>query len=293
MGLKGVNLSERQLWYVRHAGAAHGPFPNQVVASHVLLGRFALTDQVSMDQLEWQPLATVRTLLPLEILELQTENDPEKKKWLEERIRAAHRWADERTHDERRLHEATVDSGVRGDDRRLNSADPDVLALPHLHPVQERARSRWPYLGAIFAVGALLSLVMLGVTFFQTVNPVKVGVMPEQAQCQQAAAPRVDWSGCDHHESSLQGVDLSDSKLDYANLARANLSATSFSLASLIGANLSEADLTGADMEGANLSYSDFRRAKLGSTSFRGAVLDHAIWTDGRECTIGSLGQCK
>jgi hypothetical protein len=284
-------LSDRQLWYVRRERVVSGPFPNRVVANHVLLGRFDPSDEVSMDQLEWQPLMTVRALLPAELLELQTEIDPERKQWLEERLKAAHRWADERTHHDRRLHENA--SGPRGEERRKTNVSPDVLALPHLHPELERWPGRWRYLGAIIVISVLVLLVTLGLFFYQPVNPFKVGVVPEQPQCQQTAVPRVNWSGCDKQEIRLRGADLSGSNLSYANFSRADLSGSRFKRAALLGANFNHANLNDADLDGADLSYSDLRGASLVSASFKGAVLDHAIWQDGRECAVGSRGQCR
>jgi hypothetical protein len=291
-GDKGIPvLSERQLWYVRRAGEVSGPFPNRVVANHVLLGRLDPSDEVSMDQLEWQSLMTVRTLLPVELLELQTTNDPERKRWLEERLKAAHRWADERTHLDRRLQENAA--GPRGEERRKISVSSDVLALPHFHPELERWPSRRRYLGAMVVVSTLVLLVTLGLVFYPPVNPFKVGVVPELPQCQHDAAPRVNWSGCDKQEILLRGADLSGSNLTYANFSRADLSGSRFRQAKLAGANFNQANLNDADLDGANLSHSDLRGATLVSASLRDAVLDRAIWQDGRECAMGSRGRCR
>ncbi len=282
-------MSDRQLWYVRRAGVVNGPFPNQVVANHVLLGRFTPSDDVSMDQLEWQPLMSVRALLPVELLELQTELDPERRQWLEERLKAAHRWADERTRHDRRQHEKT--DVPRGEERRKTSVSPDLLALPHLHPALEQRPRR--YLGAVIVISVLVLLVVMGLVFYQPVNPFKVAVVPELPQCQHAAAPRVNWSGCDKQEIRLRGADLSGSNLAYANFSRADLSGSRFRRAGLVGVNFKQANLNDADLSGADLSYSDLRGASLISASLKGAVLDRAIWQDGRECAVGSRGQCR
>ncbi len=267
-----------------------GPFPNQVVANHVLLGRFEPADEVSIDQLEWQPLVTVRALLPAELLELQTESDPEKKQWLEERLKAAHRWADERTHQDRRQHETA--GGPRGEERRKTSVSSELLALPHLHPALERWPSRRRYLAAFAILSMLALLVTLGLVFHQPVNPVKVGVVPELPQCQHVAAPWVNWNGCDKREIRLRGADLSGGNLAYADFSGADLSGSRFYQALLVGANFNHANLNDVDLDGADLSYSDLRGATLVSASLKGAVLDRAIWQDGRECAVGSRGQC-
>lgn len=284
-------LKDRQLWYVRHAEAVSGPFPNQVVAQHVLLGRLDPTDEVSMDQLEWQPLETVRELFPVELLQIQAENDPERKQWLEERIKAAHRWADERTHQDRRQYESS--GGTRTDERRKTRLSNDVLALPHRHPELERWSSRWRSFGAISVIASLILLVILGLTFYRPINPLKVGVVPELPQCQHAASPRINWSGCDKQTVRLRGADLSSSNLTYANFSGADLSGSRLSASALIGLNFTRANLDNVDFSGSDLSYSDLRGASMVSAILRNTVLDRAIWVDGRECAVGSVGQCR
>lgn len=281
-------MTGRNLWYVRRGDKVAGPFPSQVIANHALLGRLKLSDEVSMDRLVWQTLADVRELMPPELLEVHTEDDPERRQWREERLKAARRWADERTHDERRHEE----EGARPEDRRKPSEDPDVLALPHHHPAPARLPGKPSYLGV-----ALVVIVVLGagasLFYFNPVNPVKVGVMPARPQCQQAAAPRVNWSGCDKQETRLRGVDLSASDLTYTNFNHADLSGSRLRHAKLIGSSLGGALLNDVDLANADLSYADLQGASLISVSLEGATLDHAIWTDGRECAAGSIGQCR
>ncbi|MFN3397153.1 MAG: pentapeptide repeat-containing protein [Sulfurimicrobium sp.] len=288
----------RQLWYVRRGDRVSGPFPTQVVANNALLGRFLPGDEVSLDQLEWKSLATVEELLPQELLKLHTETDPEQRQWLEERLKAARRWADQRTHDERRLvrevagREAWGD-GMRGEERRKAETDSDILALPHHHvPLpQEPAWRR--YLGVVASIGAVLLLVALGLIYYQPVNPVKVGVVPVQPLCGKAAAPGANWSGCDKQGALLRGADLSRGNLDYVNFSHANLSGSRLEHASMVGANLHAADLTSVNMSNADLSNADLSAANLASATLDGAVLDHAIWVDGRVCAAGSLGRCQ
>lgn len=291
-------MSHRQLWYVRRGDKVSGPFPTQVVANNTLLGRFLPGDEVSLDQLEWKPLVTVAELLPRELLELHDETDPEHRQWLEERLKAARRWADQRTHDDRRLAEEAAgreiqEDGLRGEERRKAETDDEVLALPHHHAALPQESAFRRYLGVYASIGVVLLLVALGVIYYQPVNPVKVGVVPVQPLCSKAAAPGVNWSGCDKQGALLRGVDLARSNLDYADLSHAVLSGSRLDHVSLVGADLSATDLTNANMSNADLSNADLSAANLQSANLTGAVLDHAIWVDGRVCDVGSLGQCR
>ncbi|MEN6585690.1 MAG: pentapeptide repeat-containing protein [Sulfuricella sp.] len=275
-----------------------GPFPTQVVANNTLIGRFLPTDEVSLDQLEWKPLTAVAELLPRELLELRDETDPEHRQWLEERLKAARRWADQRTHDNRRHAEESAgrgmpDDGLRGEERRKADTDDEVLALPHHHAALPQESALRRYLGVYVGIGAAVLLVALGVIYYQPVNPVKVGVMPVQPSCSKAAASGVNWSGCDKQGVLLRGVDLAGGNLDYADLSHAVLSGSRLDRASLIGTKLSAADLSNVSMRNADLSNADLSAANLESVNLTGALLDHAIWVDGRVCAEGSLGQCR
>jgi len=283
-------LTGRNLWYVRRGDKVAGPFPSQVITNNALLGRVKPSDELSMDRLVWQALVDVPELLPQDLLELHTEIDSEQRQWREERLKAARRWADERINDERR-HDGEGNE-PRGEERRKNTENPDVLAKPHHYPAAVPESGKRAYLGAAIAVAALLLLV-LGLLYFQPVNPVKVGVIPAQPQCQQAAAPRANWSGCDKQEMRLRGADLSGSNLAYTNFSHADLSGSRFRQARLVGANLGGALLNDTDLVGADLSYADLHDASLVSATLTGATLDHAIWPDGRVCATGSLGQCR
>lgn len=286
-------MTHRQLWYVRRGDKVSGPFPTQAVANNTLLGRFLPGDEVSLDQFEWKPLATVTELLQRELLELHSETDPEHRQWQEERLKAARRWADQRTQEERRHAGEIRDEGLRGEERRKTATDSDLLALPHHHAALPRESGLRGYLGVAASIGAVLLLVALGLIYYQPVNPVKVGVVPVQPLCGKPAAPGVNWSGCDKQGALLRGVDLARGNLDYANFSGADLSGSSLARASLVGANLEAADLSHADLSNADLSNADLSAADMASSSLTGAVLDHAIWIDGRVCAVGSLGQCR
>lgn len=281
-------MHQRQLWYVRRGSKVSGPFPTQVVVNNTLLGRFLFSDEVSLDQSEWKKLMTVPELLPHELVALQNETDPDHRQWLEERLKAAQRWSDQRTFEQRQHGGKPI-----GEERRIGAEDSDVLASPHHHADLLPESGVRRYLGVIVGLMVALLLVALGLIYYQPVNPVKVAVIPVQPQCGKAAAPGIDWSGCDMQGKLLRGVDLSRAKLDYANFSRADLSGSRLEHVSLVGANLNAADLNNVDLSNADLSNTDLTDANLLSATLDGAVLSHAIWSDGRVCAEGSVGQCQ
>jgi len=90
--------------------------------------------------------------------------------------------------------------------------------------------------------------------------------------------------GADLYSANLAGgTDLSGANLEYANLQGTKLSNANLHGANLHGANLNIADLWAADLRGADLSGANFSRADL----------SRVIWTDGRTCADGSIGECK
>ncbi|MDP2828080.1 MAG: pentapeptide repeat-containing protein [Sulfuricellaceae bacterium] len=277
-------MSSRQLWFVRRGKTVSGPFPTQSVTQNTLLGRFLPTDEVSQDKQSWRPLVTVRELLPNELLELQTASDPLQRQWLEERLKAAHRWADQRSVD-------VVGEDDSSSDRRNHTEFSDETARFHHHLLPVRVSGRRYFIGAGIAI--LLVLVLVWVVFGESVNPVKVVVQSAKSQCQQAARPGIDWKSCDKQSVRMRGKDLTDGNLSYANFSQADLSGSRLLRANLTGTNLRGADLSHADLAKANLSFSDLRSANLISSNLTGAILENAIWIDGRVCAPGSVGVCR
>jgi uncharacterized protein YjbI with pentapeptide repeats len=128
-----------------------------------------------------------------------------------------------------------------------------------------------------------------------------------ESQCTSAVRIGAEAPGVDMHNASmasmrldganLQGANLADAVLQLANLKGANLSLANLEgahmhgvnlrnanlmLANLTRVNLMDADLTGANLRGANLNGAFFLKARLGNV----------IWTDGKVCAEGSVGEC-
>ncbi len=128
-----------------------------------------------------------------------------------------------------------------------------------------------------------------------------------ESQCSWAILIDVEAQGLDMHESSFASA-----RLDRANLERTNFSRSIFQLASLKeanlmlsnlehahlhGVNLRNANLMLANLSGASLFDADLTGANLRGANLVGAILikarfDQAIWTDGRICAAGSIGEC-
>lgn len=312
-------MSTQKLWYVRHGANISGPHPGAVIASYLLLGRLAHRDEVSLDKIAWMPLEDVLELLPLNRLVDTAAADYEKKKWNEERYRAALRWADERQMTERRqgaAREAEAEAEPQPErqrsktDRRRVEESPDILALRELHIQSElqRQRKRERFYGVAAALAILVLGAVAAAVVFAPVKPFKIGLGPYTPACEQPAAPLVNWSNCDKSGAWLRGADLKNadlgwahlnsaqlggSNLAYANLAGADLGYADLSRAQLFGANLTNADLGNADFSGADLRYADLRGSNIAAATLKGARLDHALWPDGRRCGEGSIGLCK
>ncbi|MBW9263356.1 MAG: pentapeptide repeat-containing protein [Candidatus Thiodiazotropha sp. (ex. Lucinisca nassula)] len=129
-----------------------------------------------------------------------------------------------------------------------------------------------------------------------------------EAQCSWAILIDTKAPGVDMHESSLASARLDRSNFERANFSRsifqlANLKDTNLMLSNLEyahmhgvnlrNANLMLANLTGASLFDADLSGADLRGANLQRTILIKTKFDNAIWTDGRICAEGSIGQCN
>jgi hypothetical protein len=292
---------EYHLWYTRRDGEVLGPFPETVVQEHILVGRGRPQDELSRYREEWTPLSALPELIPEVMRHVETEED-------EQRLLQARMRADERR-GERRHDAEGLGPYRRSGDRR----GPEDLALL-------RRRGIWPLLFAddrdrrnhVLLPASLLvvAAIAAGALFFVYVNP------PEQqavADCTAPPGPQVNWSYCHLEGVSLvgqvlNGADLSNARLVAADLSRADLRHARLAYAALSSARLAQTDLRGADLrgavfaradlsgarlDGADLSYANLQGARIGRARLNAARLDRAIWTDGRVCAAGSVGECR
>jgi hypothetical protein len=151
-----LNSNKRELWYVRQQSGVSGPFPTAALAQDLLLGRLAFDVSVSTDGVHWVRACEVPALSP-------RQAGPED--WGEQRLRAARRWADQRSgRDRRQSNGADLSRGhQRGSDRRQSPApsrDSVAPRTPHSEAVRRRA---WVIvLSLAAAVGGILLLAYAG-----------------------------------------------------------------------------------------------------------------------------------
>jgi hypothetical protein len=289
------------LWYVRKGGQIRGPFPAGQIAREILLGRIRDNDELSSDREHWRPLSALPQLIPEVMQHADTEEG--RQHLLLARLRE-----DERLHDRRGPGHAPADTNLRHGDRRTVESF-DVVA--HRERVtrwaaEETKEERNLLLPAAVIMIALFILL----TYFLWYRPAPP---PAERDCQAVPAPGVNWSGCEMAARNLSRIDLNrailsnailnGANLQAANLMRADLSYAGLEGADLRAANLQNANLKGAVLRNANLAQADLRHADLGYVSLLGANLngasladarlDKAIWTDGRVCNIGSVGECR
>lgn len=91
----------------------------------------------------------------------------------------------------------------------------------------------------------------------------------------------------------LSGKNLSGMQLVGINLSKCNLKGSDLSHANLERADLGESSLERVNFNGANLKMANLRLAGLTAVNMELAILDGAIWLDGRVCAKGSYGQCN
>ena len=62
-------------WYTRRDGVTRGPFSAENVTRYILLGRIRLEDDISRDRVSWSPAGQLTTLLPEQLLNLNSQDD--------------------------------------------------------------------------------------------------------------------------------------------------------------------------------------------------------------------------
>jgi hypothetical protein len=91
----------------------------------------------------------------------------------------------------------------------------------------------------------------------------------------------------------LSGKNLSGLNLVGVNISKCNLKGVDLSNANLERADLGESDLERANLAGANLRMASLKLSGMIGANLENAILDGAIWQDGRICGKGSLGVCR
>ncbi len=274
------------------------------ISRHVLLGRIGERDELSCDLINWRPLSAWPDLMP-GIMKADS-TDP----LVQERLKAARRWADERDASTRRREQEPVARERRHSalERRRAEAEEELQHRSAHQASTAPAAGRASYsrvYGGLIALGLLLLVIVIVMT------PGKQTT--DGSDCTLPPAPGVNWSNCFKEGLVLKGGDLNGAimknmKLSWANLSGSRLQGADLSYselsvallraadlrnAVLIGASLRGADLRKADLRQANLGYTDLSGADLQGADLRGAILDSAIWIDGRYCGPGSVGQCR
>lgn len=296
-----VGHSGKGLWYLRKGGRIRGPFPAGQIAREILLGRIRANDELGVDREHWRPLSALPQLVPEAMLHTETEEG--RQHLLLARLRE-----DERQHDRRVPGDTPSDTNLRhGDRRTVESFD----VVTHRERVQRWAAEGTKEERSLLLPAAVIMITLfILATYFLWYRP---AVPLAERDCLAPPAVAVNWSGCDMSarqlgRADLRRANLSNSKFNAANFQGAQLRAADLSYASLEGADLRSTDLRAANLKGAslraaNLSMSDLRDADLGYANFEaaalngaslsGAKLDRAIWTDGRVCADGSVGECR
>lgn len=321
-------MQGNQLWYTRRGNQVRGPFPAPQISRFILLGRIIETDELSADQINWQPVSSVPVLIPEELK--ADQSDPKAR----ERLLQARMREDERSAIDRRAQQnggniPTLDRRQRVEGDRRRQEDEQLVRHREVKTAITEAskpgKSNY-ILRTAMAMTVIAGLVG-GAWYYQPWE------MLESSDCNAPAQPWVNWSNClmegvrlaatdlrgaRMRNANLSGADLRGSQLGgadiaYTNLVGANLTGTEMTQAALVGANLRNADLSQAKLDGANLAYAVFQGANLTAADLTGAdmsnadlkgamitlarlneaKLDNAIWTDGKVCGPGSVGECK
>lgn len=286
-----INKSKGR-WYVKQGERIQGPFPNKLIGRFLILGRVTQDVLVSQDQVHWAPVKNYPAMVPEVVKEAHT---PEGKRALMlARIREDERSSEtneENDYDDRREDEEQI---VRIH-RQMRD---DVFKRYNNQP-----KKRFVY----YSITGLLVLTLIGFFFVsQTTDEVRL------ADCNAAASPGINWSGCNKQgevlrsrnlqqvnfrSAKLENADLSaamlqGADLSYANLSQAILLSAQLQNSNLKGANLRKANLQGANLSGANLSYAELVGSQLQGANLKNAVFDYTTWVNGETCLVGSVGAC-
>ena len=281
-------------WYVRVRDKIHGPFPNQLIGSYLILGRIDLQTEVSQDKKNWIAVKSYKALVPDVVLNAHT---PEGAKALMlARVRE----------DERRAKAEQAMDDM--DERRV--ADEDKIIKLH-RQLRDDVLNRY-HKAPNKNVRNMLVIALLVVLFIAAFVLYQPSDIQSSVDCNAPAQTGINWSECNKQGQNFAGMDLSvsifkgaqlngadfsrarldDSDFSYASLFHAQMQQSSLQNALLIGANLRQVNLSSANLQGADMSYAELVGARLEGALLTNTRLDYALWVNGKTCLPGSIGAC-
>ena len=307
-------MPSKNSWYIKSGQQISGPFPSKLVSQRVLLGRLQLSDEASQDKENWSVIRNIPELVP-DLLKMDQSDS-----FVQERIAAARRWSDERGSFDRR-HRQSAESNNQYADQRSGRERRQLEDLEEINYREERDVRQESDTYQVRQVNrqpksyTLHSLVLL---FIVVASIYAAYVYWPRAQlegpnsCDALPAQKVNWSNCSLQcvavkDVQMQGatlknanltgarftnVNLSGADMSYAIFSLANMRGSDLSNSHMIGVNFRNADLSHVDLSSSNLAYANFSGARLVGTNFSNAILEKAIWFDGRMCAVGSVGSC-
>lgn len=302
-----------QQWYIRKDGIVSGPFAGTVIRRRIGVGRVAPNDELSVDQIFWEPVHHYPELIPYKKKRVIDET------FQREREAAAVRWEDERSGIDRRetaTYGVVPPSGLRDGRDRREGEDPaavdhrDLRRQRELADTAQRMDKRRPRRQTRLLLLMVLFMVCISIALSWWLVP-----EPEQFRspiCDAAPSPKINWNDCKLDARDLRGARLDgamfraarlvETRLEKSHLSEADLSYVvavgaqfrdaDLRSAILIGADLRLADFNKANMEGADLSYANLADADLTGANLNNARLGKAIWVDGHVCPAGAVGRC-
>ncbi len=246
-------------WFVRHEGAAMGPFPGSRIRHLLQSGELTLADQISSDRKRWMNMLEVPEVVPLPMR--ADAGDSGARAELERRRQGN---ASSRAEERRIPWLALVVSlcvvgGIMG--LAVWVGMPEPVDTPQCE-AQPAPGVDWR------------NCVMTGVD---------VG---------SASLAGANLNNAVLREARLSATVLSDADLRYADLSGADLKYADLSRSQMLGANLRGADLRAANLTQTDLRYADLSSSQIEGANFQGASLGGSLWVDGTKCAENSVGRC-
>lgn len=149
-------------WYYRHDGHVSGPHPQQAIERYLILGRLADDDEVRMDDSSWIRISECPEFSA--VCELMRGEDAEK-------LAAAKRFADERNRNRRHDEKGAIDEHRSVERRRQESEETRELRIHRAEVFEPPKYRSWL---VYILIASLVVLVLIGLAYFQPVNPIKV-----------------------------------------------------------------------------------------------------------------------
>lgn len=280
-------------WYVMRTGKVQGPFSYNILLKLGRLGRLKPTDKLSHDQEKWRKAASYPALFPSESTPIQLKDDERSGLDRRDELNQTNETVGE--HQRQKVDRRSQEAPETIERRKMRTKLLEAINKSH-------TKDHFPLATIIIAVIVVISLAVMFTPSDEPVDidcnaPADVGVVWDNCRLSNLSLVEGELNGASIKNADLSGGNFTSARMvkvdfSFSNLNKANFQSANLNNAVLVGVDMQSANLYSVSLRESDLSYADLRGANLKNADLTNALFSKTIWTDGKICAAGSVGEC-